>query len=315
MNMPPIAVTVLGRGPLADLLTHRIGKRADLTLIATLPTDAEPPAATACVLYLPTRDELADGTSARHVTALLRAGFDVVSTAPPIALGHRELLDACRTGASTFHGSGGFQSTLISRFHRAVTSIARNLRRVELVEELDVDEVPPHPWTTAADTGLDAADSSAAQTRTLAVDAYYEAGLHTLSEAAFGQDGAAEPLSRTVTRVHPDSGPKRIRTDRQTVAEQVIVRRTLGEQVAYDSIWTQSPHSAAPLRYRFSSVTDDATGHVNLDFHREGNVHPADHLASYSLLNAIHPVHGSAPGILHQDLDINRVKRNECLAG
>lgn len=319
MSTHRITVAVLGTGPVADLLAQRIQKRADLSLVAVLPSSEAPPAATDCVIYLPTSAELVAGTAAERVTGLLRAGFDVVSTAPPAALHgadaqKADLLGACRAGSSTFHGTGGFQSSLITRFNRAFASITRNIRDIELIEELDVEDMPAHPWTSPADSGLEDKKPQAINARVAAVEGYYDAGLHTLSEAVFGNDRADERIEFSAARARHDDNPKRGRSGAQDAPEQLIVRRTLGSHVAYDSIWTRRQSSSTPLCYRLNTTSTDAIGHVTITFHAEGDVRPADHLACSGLLDAIRPVYESAPGVLRHDLEINHVKTDDRLA-
>lgn len=314
MSTQQISLAILGSGPVAELLAQRIGQRADLTL-ASPPASAEPAADIDCVIYLPTSAELASGAAATRITALLRAGFDVVSTVPPAALNRVDLLAACRAGASTFHGSGGFQSSLITRLNRAFSTITRNMRDIELIEELDMEDVPAHPWQTCHDCGLDEHDPQALQTRVNTVEGYYAAGLHTLADAVFHDEQADAPITVAASRPHREQAPQRGRASAQEHPEQVVVRRNLGEHVAYDSIWTQRQGSNTPLRYRLNTTSDDAVGHVTITFHAEGNVRPADHLTCTGLLDAIRPVHDGAAGILHHDLEINHVKLNECLTG
>lgn len=96
--------------------------------------------------------------------------------------------------------------------------------------------------------------------------------------------------------------------------EQLRVRRTLGEHLAYDSLWSQRSGSEIPLRYRLDTRSSDAIGHVTLAFHAGGGIDPADHLAVGGLLDAIGPVYASAPGVLHHELDIVQVQPNDCLS-
>lgn len=313
MSTQRITVAILGSGPVAELLAQRIGQHADLKLASALASTAEPAAGTDCVLYLPTSAELETGAAASRISALLRAGFDVISTAPPLALGATDLLGACRAGSATFHGTGGFQSSLITRFNRAFASITRNIRDVELIEELDVEEVPAHPWVSCTDCGLAEHDPQALNARAHAVEGFYDAGMHTLSEAVFRDEQPNAKITFAAIRPHRDELPQRGRAAAQDNAEQVVVRRALGEHVAYDSVWTQRQGSATPLRYRLNTTSDDAVGHVTITFHAESSVRPADHLTCNGLLDAIRPVHASAPGILRQDLEINHVKLNDCL--
>ncbi len=313
MSMKTISVAILGSGQVADLLAQHIGQRADLQLVAATSAEDTPAQGTDCVLYLPTSAELDSGSAASRITALLRAGFDVISTAPPAALGDADLLAACREGGSTFHGTGGFQNRLISRFNRAFSSITRNIRDVELIEELDVEEVPAHPWSSCTDCGLDEHDPAALNARVRAVEGFYDAGLHTLADAVFRDEQANAAITVAALRPHRDDMPQRGRAAAQAAPEQVVVRRSLGEHVAYDSVWTKREGSSTPLRYRLNTTSADAIGHVTITFHAEGSVHPADHLTCTGLLDAIRPVHASAAGILHHDLEINHVKLNDCL--
>lgn len=339
MNPQRISVAILGSGRVADLLAQRIQARRDLSLAAVQATNDTPPADTACVVYLPTSTELVNGSASTRVIALLQAGFNVVSTAPPAALfnadptnsaptnaelTNADLLGACRAGSSTFHGSGGFQSSLATRFNRAFAAITRNIRDVELIEELDIADLPVHPWASVADSGLSggagdaaggaAADPQAVTARALAVEGYYDAGLRTLSEAVFGNPRPEDEISCTAALARRDDTPKRGRSVAQASNEQLVVRRSLGAQVAYDSIWTHRQGGTTPLRYQLNTATDDASGHVTLSFHAEGDTHPADHLTCIGLLSAIRPVVESAPGVLHHDLEINHVKSDERLA-
>lgn len=314
MSMNRISVAILGSGPVTGLLAQRIGQRADLQLVAAFSAEDKAAQGTDCVIFLPTSAELESGSAATRVCALLRAGFDVISTAPPAALGKTDLLSACRAGASTFHGSGGFQSSLITRFNRAFSSITRNIRDIELIEELDVEEMPAHPWSSCADCGLDEHDADALNTRVHAVESFYDAGMHLLSDAVFRDTPSNAAITVAATRPHRDGMPQRGRAAAQTAAEQVVVRRMLGDHVAYDSVWTKRDGSSTPLRYRLNTTSTDAIGHVTITFHAEHNVRPADHLTCRGLLDAIRTVHDSAPGILYHDLEINHVKLNACLA-
>lgn len=314
MSTQRLSVAILGSGPIADLLAQRIGQRTDLKLVAATAAKDTPTQDTDCVIYLPTSAELDSSTAATRITALLRAGFDVISTAPPAALGSADLLAACRTGASTFHGTGGFQSRLITRFNRAFSSITRNIRDVELIEELDVEEVPAHPWMACADCGLDEHDPAALNARARAVESFYAAGMHALSEAVFHDAQPNAAISVAAIRPHREDMPPRGRAAAHDAPEQIVVRRSLGDHVAYDSVWTKREGSSTPLRYRLNTTSDDAIGHVTITFHAESTARPADHLTCTGLLDAIRPVHASAPGILHHDLEINHVKLNACLA-
>lgn len=314
MTTHPITIAIVGSGPVADLLAHRIGKRTDLKLGAVRTSAEAPPEDTDCVLYLPTSTELGAGTAASRISGLLRAGFDVISTVPPVALSASDLLAACRAGSATFHGTGGFQSSLITRFNRAFASITRNIRNIELIEELEFGESPPYPWLACADCGLDEHDTEKLNARTANAEHFYDAGLHTLSEAVFGNERADERITCSATHTQQNDPPQRRRPAAQQGTAQVLVQRELGSHVAYDSVWTKRQGSSTPLRYRLNTTSTDAIGHVTITFHAGSDIHPADHLACIGMLDAIAPVHASAPGVLRQDLEINHVKLNDCLA-
>lgn len=292
--MKRIKVAVLGAGTVAELVAKRIRARKDLSLTASAASGDEPPAGTQVVVFVPAGQTPA-GEAAARIDTLLRAGFDVVSTLPPEALAGTDLLSACRAGKTSFHGTGGTQSRLVSRFNRAFSAITRNIREVELIEERDVVALP-------------AGDACA--------DGCYAAGLHLLGVAVLGDRQRKAEFTSASANARSDDAAHRPRAAKALPgAEQRIVRRTLGKQLAYDSIWTQREGTEIPLRYRLNTVSADAIGHVTIDFHAGGGVHPADHLAVGGLLDAIRPVAGSKPGILHHDLDINQVQPNDCLAG
>lgn len=296
MKSKHIAVALAGNGAVVELLAKRIHARKDLQLATTV-TDAaamELPADIDCVVYVPDGQALADGSAAAHVAGWLRAGCNVVSTAPAEALGGVDLRAACREGQSTFHGTGGYQSRLVSRFNRAFASITRNLRDVELVEEREVAELPAE----------DAA----------ACEGFYAAGLHTLADAVFGDDLAKEPVTSVAARARGDDLLRSRVGKAQPAGEQLIVRRTLGEHVAYDSVLRQQENSKIPLRYRLNTRSSDAIGHVTIEFHAGSGIDPADHLACGGVLDAIRPVCEARSGILRHELGINQVQLNECLA-
>lgn len=299
MGKSRIVVALFGSGIVADRLAVRLRARKDLRLVATEAAGpgaagTEVPAGTDCIVYLPADGELADGSAAARITGWLRAGCDVVSTAPPEALSGADLIGACRAGGATFHGTGGYPVRLVSRFNRAFAAITRNIRDVELVEERDVAALP--------------ADDAQA------VAGCYAAGLHTLADAVFLDPLAATPVVSTATRV-PANAVARSRVGKAPDAvEQLVVRRTLGEHLSYDSVWSCRAGSEVPLRYRLNAQSSDAIGHVTIEFHAGGGIDPADHLACGALLEAIRPVHESAPGILRHDLGINQVRLNDCLA-
>lgn len=311
MSTHAISVTVLGRGPLAELLVQRIARRTDLSLVQ--PQTSGPAPTTDCVIYLPTTAELEGGTATSRILDWLKRGYDVISSLPASALDSAELRAACRAGGTTYHGTGGLQSRLVSRVNRAFSTITRNIHMIELTEELELDEVPPHPWTTCADCGLEETEPQALQARVQTLAAYYDAGLHTLSEAVFHDAQTAAPITVTAIRPQSDALAPRGRTVEQASLKQIVVRRSLGDNVGYDSVWTQRPGSTTPLRYRLTTTSDDAVGHVTITFHAESDISPVDHLICGALLDAIRPVYESAAGILHHDLEINYLKLNECL--
>lgn len=296
MKSKNIAVALAGNGAVIALLATRIRARKDLQLNTTAAdlASAELSAGIDCVVYVPDDGALADGSAAAHIAGWLRAGCNVVSTAPAEALGSVDLLAACREGQSTFHGTGGYQSRLVSRFNRAFASITRNLRDVELIEEREV-------------AGLPADDAAAC-------DGFYAAGMHTLADAVFGDDLAKEQVTSVAARARGDDLLRSRVGKAQPAGEQLVVRRTLGEHVAYDSVLRQQENSAIPLRYRLNSRSSDAIGHVTIEFHAGGGIDPADHLACGGLLDAIRPVCESRPGILRHELGIYQVQLNECLA-
>lgn len=310
MIMKKISVAILGTGPLASLLSQRLEKSRELTLAAVSVNSEAPPTNSQCVIYLPTVAELADDTAGRRISELLRSGFNVVSTAPAETLQGIDLLAACREGKSSYHGTGGFQSTLVSRFNRAFAAITRNIRDVELTEELDVETAPAHPWVASSDSGLDAADAQALSAQVAHVGGYYDAGLRLLSDAVFGDADKSTAVSANAARTERTAAQK-LRAKAAHDAEQICVCRNLGNKVAYDSVWTKRSGGSTPLRYRFSTRSADAVGHVSINFHADNGVRPADHLAASGLLDAIAAVVKSAPGILRHDLDIWQVKSDD----
>ncbi|MGH8492989.1 MAG: hypothetical protein ACRERR_07780 [Moraxellaceae bacterium] len=293
--MKAISIAILGTGPLADLIAKRIEARKDLHLAGVVVSTEKPPSDSACVIYLPSATEQEAGSSAARITELLRAGFNVVSTLPAEALPRADILAACKEGKSSFHGSGGFQSSLISRFNRAFASITRNIRDVELIEERDVE-----------DGGLPTSDKA----QSAEAGAYYEAGLNLLSEAVFGEGKVGGDITRSALRTQAPASA-RLSPHKTPAAEQLCVCRTLGEHVSYDSVWTQRTGNSAPLRYRFNTRSSDALGYVSIDFHAGNGASPTDHLAASGLLDAVHAVQESAPGILRHDLDIWQVKADD----
>ncbi len=303
MNTALTHITLLGSGPVADLLAQRITAQKTLHLLAHLATHETPPGQTQCVLYLPTLAEIASGIAASNIIVLLEAGYRVISTLPAASLDHTALLAACRAGGTVYHGSGGFQSELVVRFNRAFASITRNIQNVQLIEELDLAALPAYPWDSADDL----------QSRPQNTDAFYQGTLHTLADAIFGDPKLDTPITtNTLHRQHEADGKSQRFTAPSSV-HQVEVKRELDAAVAYDSVWRQRQPATPPLQYRLNTCSSDATGTVTLQFHQNSTVHPADHLTCNGLLNAIPAVLASAPGILHHDLEINHVKSDDRL--
>lgn len=309
--MERISVAILGSGRIVQLLSQRISSRHDLHLIGVAAIDQEPSADARCVIHLPSSEDMGSGNINPRICSLLRAGFNVVSTVPPEALDKAAILAAAREGGSTFHGSGGFQTRLTTRFNRAFASITRNLSKVELVEELDIGDETAYPWPSPVETGLDDTDPQLLASRAGLVRAFYEAGLHALADAAFADTQAEQPITEEVYRRQPDHGPAR--TGKTRPDDQLRVMRALGSSVTYDSEWTRNSASDTPLRYRLTTTSSDAIGHVTITFQQGGDIHPADHLTCSGLLDALRPVVASAPGILHHDLDIYHVKADDRL--
>ena len=270
--MNKINVAILGSGPLAELCMKKIKARSDLNLLSMDATSA-PPTEADCILYLPGTEALAKGDAATRVITLLQEGFNVVTPVPAEAIAHPDLLKACKQGSATFHGSGGFQNSLPSRFNRAFSTITRDIRKVELTEELPLETLD---------------DTAAAKT-----EPYYKGAMHTLAQAVFGDASANETSSSVV--------------DDSSQQEALSVFRSLGDRVVYASKWTHRTDITPPLRYRFRTVSEEATGITTITFNSDGDTSITDHLTCKSLLNAIGAVAQSSPGILHHDLEINYV--------
>ncbi|CAM2974506.1 hypothetical protein [Skermania piniformis] len=66
-----------------------------------------------------------------------------------------------------------------------------------------------------------------------------------------------------------------------------------------------------PVRYEVQTVTPEATGRCTIEFH---GVDRSAAILAQELLDVIVPVHISAPGILHHELDINQVELDDRLA-
>ena len=270
--MSKINIAILGSGPLAELCAKKIKARSDLNVLSVDATSATPTEAD-CLIYLPSTEELTAGDASARILSLLQQGFNVVTPVPPEAMAQPDLLAACKQGNATFHGSGGFQNSLPSRFNRAFSTITRDIRKVELTEELPVEALDD---TTAAKT-----------------DPYYQGALHTLAEAVFGDALATENGTSVV--------------DDNSNQNELSVFRSLGDQVVYASKWTRPKDNSIPLRYRLRTVSDEATGITTITFNNDSDAAITDHLTCKSLLNAVTAATRSAPGILHHDLEINYV--------
>lgn len=296
-----LGIVLFGSGAVIDLLAAKIRARPDLRLVSdpVAESGVEVPAGTDCIVHVPSGDELVDGSAAARIVAWLRAGNNVVSTVPMEALAGTDVLAACREGRSCFHGTGGYQTRLVSRFNRAFASIARNIRDVELVEERDVAELP-----------TDDARAS---------EGFYAAGLHTLADAVFCDAMPEVTVSSNAShRDGCDVLSSRIGVSSEPF-EQLVVRRSLGDHLAYDTHFRRrepgdAPRPVSSLRYRLNTQSSDAIGHVTIEIHAGDGVDPADQLACGGLLDAIRPVWESRPGILRHELGINQVMLNACLA-
>lgn len=299
--MERITVAILGQGPIADLLAKRLQKRSDITLNGVVNSDTELNNDVQTVVFLPDLNVLKDGQELAQVTALLRRGFNVISTTPIEALNREEILAACREGKTSFHGTGGFQTNLITRFNRAFATITRNISDIELVEELDVKELPVH--SCCAPDQENPEPSLAVKN----IEQYYNAGLNLLSDAVFKQvpEGISPKIAPSRPTVNPDI--KKPVDD----APQIRVQRLLGDNVSYESVWTRRENSKTPLRYRLHTTSSDAIGHATITFHAESDVQPTAQLATNGILDALRPVTESKPGILRFDLDIYQVKNDE----
>lgn len=294
MSSSTVTVAVLGTGLLAEPIADRIAARADLELTALITDTQVPPAGTGCLVYVPSFAEIAADAPATLLPHLLRAGYDVISTAPQDSHGpEAALADACQGGNSAFHATGAFQTTVPARLIRSITEVTRDIRRVELVEELDFTGAGVYPWGPPDQVGIGAVDTTVATRAAALVDGYYTAGLHVLDEAVFGSTiGTTESPARTVEVV----------TDATGTVEKVIVDRDLGPVLSYRSLWSAATADRAPLRYRLTTTTDTAKGTANVRFKCMAGVHPADHLTCVNAVEAIRPVHERAPGAVLQDI-------------
>ncbi|MQY21652.1 NAD(P)H-dependent amine dehydrogenase family protein [Nocardia macrotermitis] len=108
-----------------------IGVRASIHVDAILATDAD------CVLYAPRITDLDD------VCAILAAGKNVATTAflfhpKRIAPDDRErLLEACRVGGTTVHGSGLNPGNISGVLPLALSGMSRTIERITLQERAD----------------------------------------------------------------------------------------------------------------------------------------------------------------------------------
>lgn len=294
MSTPIIPVAVLGTGPLSDLLAARIDARADLRSAGRITAAQPAPTETECVVYVPTVDETG-GNPSTKVLRLLADGLDVVSALPVDGLA--EIRDAARRGGSTFHATGGFPTQLAARITRALAEVTRDIRRVELEEELALPECGIHPWNNLEDTGIGTSTAARAKAAAAAVSGYYEAGLRVLEEAVFGERSEPE-ATLSIEAVTTDTG----------IVDTVIIERELGSRLSYRSTWTARAKDTAPLRYRLTTATGTARGTATVEFHDTAGTHPADHVTAVAVLDAIRPIHESAPGIAHRDLSITPLK-------
>lgn len=299
MSSPTLAVAVLGDGRLADRIAERIAARADLEVITRIPAARTPPPGTDCVAYVPSFAEIIADLPKTVLPQLLRDGFDVVSTAPLDGrLPLTELLDACCAGRSTFHATGAFQSTIPARLIRSLAEVTRDIRRVELIEEIDLADTAVYPWDTLRDTGIGTTGAETATAGAAAVDGYYAAGLRVLDDAVFDSAaGVAAAPRRAVDVV----------TDRFGIVEKVIVSRELGPALSYRSVWSTATTDRAPLRYQLITTTDTTTGRANVRFRFTDGLHPADHLTCANVVDAIRPIREHSPGIVHRDLALPRL--------
>lgn len=294
MSTPIIPVAVLGTGPVSDLLAARIDARPDLRLAGRIRAAQPAPTETECVVHVPTLDEIG-GNITDDVLRLLADGLDVVSALPVAGLA--EIRDAARGGNSTFHATGGFPAQLAARITRSLAEVTRDIRRVELEEELALPECGVHPWNSLEDIGIGTATVARAEAAAAAVGEYYEAGLRVLEQAIFGATSESD-ATLSIDVVTTDSG----------IVDTVIIERELGPRLSYRSTWTACTKDTAPLRYRLTTVTDTARGTATVDFHDTAGIHPADHLTAVAVLDAIRPIHAGAPGIAHRDLSITHLK-------
>lgn len=307
MSSPTLTVAVLGAGLLAGPIADRIDTRADLELTTRSADTRLPPPGTGIVVYVPSLAEIAADAPAAILPRLLHEGYDVISTAPQNRHGPQSALtDACRAGQSAFHATGAFQTTIPARLIRSLTEVTRDIRRVELVEELDFTGSGVYPWGPPGEIGIGTVDAALATRGAALVHGYYAAGLGVLDEVVFdGATGSTET----------PAGPVDVVTDSTGMIEKVIVDRALGPALSYRSIWSAATADRAPLRYRLTTTTDTAKGTANVRFKYMAGVHPADHLTCVNAVEAIRPVHEQAPGVARWDHSAGRPMPGPQLTG
>ncbi|MGX1804569.1 hypothetical protein ACWIGI_02535 [Nocardia sp. NPDC055321] len=240
-------IAVLGTGPIAD----RFSRNPDV--LVTEPDSSE------VVIHLT--------SDVDEIIAQLEAGRDVITALALRALPLDEMRRACRAGGSTLHATGGFGSAVAARLTRSLAAAAREITRIELVEEIDLPGDLVFPWNTVPEDAL---------------PAFYADGLDVLDEAAFGYE-----RFESATVVSTDSG----------------ALHSLGDRTAYRSIRTHGT-ATVPLRYRLIIATAAGTSTATVDFHPADGLHPADHLTYRELAAAIGPIRESRAGIARRDLAI-----------
>ncbi|MQY20841.1 hypothetical protein [Nocardia macrotermitis] len=245
-----LPVAVVGGGSLAE----RVAAHSDVVVVEA--------SSAAVVVHL--------AADVDEIPAHLRAGRDVVTALPLEALPLAEIRAACRVGSATLHATGGFQSAVAARLTRSLAAAAREITRIELVEEIDLPEEGLYPWNTVPDSAL---------------PDFYFAGLRVLEDAAFAEASTETPI------VH---------------AEESGAVHTLGERVAYRSIRTHGIGDV-PLRYRLVTTTTAGTATATVDFHPTEQLHPAEHLTLVELTKALRPIHASEPGTALRDLAITHL--------
>lgn len=290
MSKKRLSIAVLGCGPLSNTLAQHIKADPVLALSCTTPTPQQLTASAVCVIYLP--DAAASLPEAsEQIQALLAEGKNVVTPLPASALGKAAILSACKKGNTTFHGTGGFQNALPVRFNRAFAAITRDISDIALVEERPASR-------ECAQNAL---------CRSL-----YQDSLHTLSDAVFGdrQDNLSPDLSPLA--LEPNANPPRIGSI-SNAEPHTVIRRSLGNHVSYDSLWSDPDPDNNTLRYSLHTRSADAIGHATVTLEGDGEQDLLCHLESRQLLAALAITIYSAPGILHHELDINAVKADDRL--